>query len=331
MNPNALKPICTALLAVALLSTVFTCSGRAQGLDPRKSITQYSHDVWQAEDGLPQNSVAAIVQTWDGYIWLATQEGLARFDGVRFTVFDKKNTKEIGHSDIRALHESRDGSLWIGTGGGGLARLKDGRFTTYTTKEGLSGNIVRTLCEGRDGSLWIGTDGDGLSRLKDGTFTTYTTKQGLSSDRVVSLYEDRIGSLWIGTDGGGLSRLKDGKFTTYTTDEGLPVNMVWAICESRDGDLWIGTYGGGLLRMKDGKFVAYTTKEGLSHNIVVSLYEDREGSLWIGTAGGLNRLRDGRFSAYTAKEGSLAIGWFQSVKIGRGVSGLAQMVVGLTG
>lgn len=163
MNPNALKPICTALLAVAFLSTVFTCSGRAQGLDPRKSITQYSHDVWQAEDGLPQNSVAAIVQTRDGYIWLATQEGLARFDGVRFTVFGKKNTKEIGHSDIRALHEGRDGSLWIGTGGGGLARLKDGRFTAYTTKEGLSGNIVRSLCEGRDGSLWIGTDGDGLS------------------------------------------------------------------------------------------------------------------------------------------------------------------------
>ncbi len=134
----------------------------ALALDPQKAITQYVHDTWQIEDGLPQNSVLAIVQTRDGYLWLGTQEGLVRFDGVRFEVFDKTNTKEIQDNDILALHEDREGSLWIGTFGGGLNRFKDGRFTAYTPKEGLSNNRVRSIYEDREGSLWIGTIGGGL-------------------------------------------------------------------------------------------------------------------------------------------------------------------------
>jgi ligand-binding sensor domain-containing protein len=120
------------LIFISLVA-VFLWSGvgwqeAALAQDHQKAITQYRHEVWQIEQGLPQNSVQAIRQTRDGYLWLGTQEGLARFDGVRFTVFEKRNTPEFKHNNVHSLVEGRDGSLWIGTNGG-LLRLKDGKFT----------------------------------------------------------------------------------------------------------------------------------------------------------------------------------------------------------
>lgn len=261
------------------------------------------HDVWTTDNGLPQDTIWSIVQTRDGYLWLGTEGGLVRFDGVRFMVFDKENTPEIKSSSIYALLEDREGSLWIGTSSGGLSRLKDGKFSSYTTKDGLSSDIVECLYGDRDGSLWIGTSA-GLNHLRDGRVTSYTTKNGLSNDIVRSLYQDREGSLWIGTSGGGLNRLKDGKFTAYTTKDGLSNGIVNSILQDREGLLWIGTADGGLNRLKDGKFTVYTTKEGLSNVNVRALYQDLQGSLWIGTwGGGLDRFQDGKFAAYTTKDG----------------------------
>ena len=288
---------CLSLLVFAL-----SFFSSAHALDPDKAITQYVHDVWQTEQGLPQNSVHAIVQTRDGYLWLATEEGLVRFDGVRFVVFDKTNTKEMRSNYLQSLFQDRNGNLWIGADGG-LNRFRDGKFTSYTTKEGLLNDTVHTLYEDREGNLWIGTNG-GLSRFRDGKFVSYTTREGLSTDLVRSLYGDREGNLWIGTRGGGLSRFKDGRFTTYTSKEGLSNDIVHSLFEDREGNLWIGTEGGGLNRFKDGKFTNYTTKEGLSNDSVWSIYEDRERNLWIGTeGGGLNRLKDGKLTSYATREG----------------------------
>jgi ligand-binding sensor domain-containing protein/signal transduction histidine kinase len=291
-----------ALLAATLLPSAIGLTGSALALDPPKAITQYTRTVWQMEDGLPQNAIRAIAQTRDGYIWLGTEEGVVRFDGVRFTVFDKANTDALKNNYVFALYEDREGSLWVGTDGGGLTRLKDERFTTLTTTDGLVNATVMSISEGRDGSLWVGTGG-GLSRFKDGRFTTYTTKEGLAHDSVYSVCEGRDGSLWVGT-ANGLGRFKDGRFTTYTRKEGLPHNVVRAIYEDGEGNLWIGTFGGGLARLKDGKFTAYTKRHGLSNDKIWSIYEDRQKNLWIGTdSGGLNRFRDGEFATYTTKEG----------------------------
>src|SRR5437016_3786198 len=100
----------------------------AHALDPAKRITQYTLDVWQTRQGLPQNSVQSIIQTRDGYVWFGTQEGLVRFDGVSFKVFDKTNTEEITLNDIGYLTEDREGNLWIGSDGGGLMRYREGVF-----------------------------------------------------------------------------------------------------------------------------------------------------------------------------------------------------------
>ncbi|HXJ97125.1 MAG TPA: two-component regulator propeller domain-containing protein [Terriglobia bacterium] len=287
-----------ALIAAVLLGAV---SGRA-GLDPQKAITQYVHDAWGTESGLPQDSVLALAQTPDNYLWLGTEEGLVRFDGVRFSVFDKNNTPEIGSNLIQALLVDHEGSLWIGSGGGGLVQYKDGRFKAYTTRQGLSNDSVLSLYEDAQSVLWIGTDGGGLDYLKAGRFHSYTSKEGLLSGAVFALAGDHQGRLWIGTHN-GLNLMKDGHVTSFTTANGLPSNYVRSLYAGTQDTLWIGTNGGGLARLQDGRISVYTTRDGLASNDVLAAYEDADGSLWLGTAGGLNRFRGGQFTAYNSKVG----------------------------
>ena len=151
-------------LACASLFCWLCLSVTAFALDSAGVITQYIHDTWQTDQGLPQNSVVAIVQTRDGYLWLATQEGLVRFDGIRFTVFDKRSNPEITENNIQALLEDHAGNLWFGTEGGGLGRFKDGSVSMFTSKDGLADGIVDAIFEDRKGTLWVGTLG-GLSRF----------------------------------------------------------------------------------------------------------------------------------------------------------------------
>ncbi|HSD65155.1 MAG TPA: two-component regulator propeller domain-containing protein [Vicinamibacteria bacterium] len=275
----------------------------ASALDPHRALTQYGHDVWRTAEGLPQNAVLSVLQSRDGYLWLGTTAGLVRFDGVRFTVFDKTNTEAIGHNQISALFEDRDGSLWIGTFGGGLARRQDGRFTAYTTRDGLSHDVVKAITQAGDGALWVATLAHGINRFEGGRFTVYTTRNGLPHDDVFAVAPSRDGGIWIGT-AGGLAHFHDGTFTTYTTRDGLPSNRILSVYEDRKGSLWAGTRDGGLARLRDGTFSVYTVADGLPSNAVSSIFEDRAGALWLATKDrALARLYDGRFSAYTTKEG----------------------------
>jgi signal transduction histidine kinase/ligand-binding sensor domain-containing protein/CheY-like chemotaxis protein len=325
--------------ALALCVVGLAPASDSLALDPRLAVTQYRQDVWT--EGLPQFSIHHITQTPDGYLWLATQAGLARFNGQRFTVFDNRNTPELLTNTIWALRADRAGSLWIGTVTGGVVRYRDGRFTRFGTQDGLASDIVYTLEEDRagdiwigtseglsrfhegrftnlpglsrksvkglhldsQGRMWIGTDGDGLFCLKDGALTHYTTRDGLSSDRIRALYADRKGRVWIGTDERGLDVLENGVFTRREP-QGLARDTIRNILEDSDGNLWVGTFGGGLERFNGDRVEHYGTAQGLPSDIVFALYEDREGSLWIGTVGGgLARLRDTKLQPLTRREG----------------------------
>ncbi|MBX7223692.1 MAG: response regulator [Blastocatellia bacterium] len=273
----------------------------ALALDPAKAITQYGHDVWQ--DGLPQTSVLAIAQTRDGYLWLGTHEGLVRFNGQTFTVFDKRNTPEITSNSIWTLFEDHTGALWCGTLSGGLVRYQAGRFTRFTTAEGLGSNFVYAVAEDRNGALWVGTS-SGLCRWQDGTWTTLTTRNGLSSNNIRALFCDSQGILWIGTHDGGLNRLHDGQIHSYTTTDGLPGLAVYSIAEDASHRIWFGVYGNGLGCFDQGGLRFFTTHDGLSSLLVWTIFFDRLGTLWIGTeGGGLNRYRNGVFSVYSTKDG----------------------------
>ncbi|MBK9966204.1 MAG: hypothetical protein IPP07_15405 [Holophagales bacterium] len=190
------------LLAMGLFSALLA-SFPAEALDPGKAITQYRHEIWKTREGLPQSSAEALVQTRDGYVWIGTQEGLARFDGARFVVFDKSTTPELRHNRILSLFEDRRGRLWIGTEGGGLTVREEGRFRTFGRADGLSADVVRALAEDAEGTLWIGTD-SGLQSRDERSFTTWGAADGVPG-AVRSLVVDPSGTLWAGT-GKGLIR-----------------------------------------------------------------------------------------------------------------------------
>ncbi len=287
-------------IAAALLAL---CAGAAWGLDPDKAVTQYSRRIWQIEQGLPQNSVNGIVQDRQGYLWLCTQEGLARFDGASFTVYDKLNTPAITNNNVRALLVGRDGTLWIGTNGG-LVSYRDGQFRAYTTKDGLAYDIVTALAEGPDGAVWIATYGGGLSRLLDGRFTTWTTRDGLAHNSLLSVLVDPDGTVWLGTNGAGVCRRRGGAFDRLDERQGLPNPIVYALLRDREGTLWAGTYGGGLAALRGDRFEAVTTRDGLSGDRVLSVFEDRDGNLWAGTfGGGVCRRARGRWATFSRAEG----------------------------
>ncbi|HWZ84958.1 MAG TPA: diguanylate cyclase, partial [Thermoanaerobaculia bacterium] len=243
--------------------------------------------------------------------------GLNRLKDGKFTAFTHK--EGLVNDRVRTIYEDRDGSIWLGTRGGGLSRYRGGVFATFGPKEGLSGDFVRSVYEDGAGRLWVGTWGDGLDVLEGGRFRAFHARDGLPSEIVRCLYRDRAGTLWIGTDSGGLVSERGGKFTVYGTRDGLSGATVLAILEDRDGNLWLGTEGGGLDRFSHGKFTVFTPKNGLSDDTVLALYEDADGCLWIGTdGGGLNRLKDGKFTRFTRKQGLFDDVQYAILEDGRG-------------
>jgi ligand-binding sensor domain-containing protein len=250
---------------------------------------KYIARSWQTEDGLPHNYIFAVAQTRDGYLWVGTRDGLARFDGVRFTPVDWGPIKGLGNG---SLCEARDGSLWIGLEGNGLLRWKEPSLLHYNRTNGLGGNFVRAICEGKDGSMWIATRG-GLSRYRDGEFHTFTREDGLAGTLVEALCEDGEGNLWVGTSE-GLNCFKDGAvIATLTTKDGLPGNSVMSLCADHKGNLWIGTSEGLVLRSGGKVQTVYNEANGLTERFIRTLYEDRHSNLWIGTYGGLYRAASG--------------------------------------
>ncbi len=291
-----------AVLPVLLSFVSLLDSGTANALDASKSIKQYSHQVWQAREGLPQNSIHAMIQTRDGYLWLGTQEGLVRFDGVQFAIFDRSNSPWLRSNYVQALLEDRDGGLWVGTNGGGVTRWKDEAFFAATRNEGLAGDQVNCLFQDRNGSVWIGTT-TGLSRYVRRGFTEEGLPGSLRHSDIRAIGEDHHGGIWIGTGGGELLRYTDGHWIREQV-RGLGESPIRVFARDHDGNLWIGTEGGGLASWKDGNTNLFTVASGLSGGKILSILEDREGSLWIGTDGaGLSRLTGEKWTSYTKGEG----------------------------
>jgi len=327
-------------LLVSLGLCLMMSSEAAMALDPTKAITQYVHSSWRVEEGLPSNGVTKILETRDGYLWVGTQGGLARFDGVSFTTFDHTNTPSLRGDYIFDLAEDSQGTLWIATTNGGVGSLRDGRFDHLSTVESRGSHVLAT---DYDGSLWIGGY-DGLKHFKNGVLVkAYGPADGLSGNPIRALVVDRNKTLWIGSPG-GLNSLANGKMLTYSTQDGLPNKDVVAlgldengtlrvktqnsefvrwlndrfvpwhipdvagsavrdVIRDRDGNYWLASGTEGLFRVKETKIDQFTTIDGLTNDAVGHLYEDHDGNLWVGTLGGLERFRDGSFTTFAKAEG----------------------------
>jgi ligand-binding sensor domain-containing protein/two-component sensor histidine kinase len=248
----------------------------------------FSSRVWQVEEGLPHNVVQAILQTLDGYLWVGTREGLARFDGVHFSPVDLG--AERGAPSISSLCQSQDGSLWIGTDKDGLFRLLNNVLSRYGKAAGLPGDsIARVLSDGHSG-IWIATS-EGLAHWQDGHIRAVEAA-GLARSLLLSLCLDPDGALWVGSSR-RIQRLFNGDVSSYRTVNGNPLRGVSALCCDSDGMLWIGD-NGGLVSLNDKTLMSYPKGSGPS-GIVSALLRDHAGNLWVGTLGGLSRFDGSKY------------------------------------
>jgi ligand-binding sensor domain-containing protein len=328
---------------LAVLATLACLSpSAARPLDPTRSLSQYVHDRFTDRQGLPQNSVRAVMSSARGDLWIATDEGLARFDGTRFTVYDRRTAPALSSNQVACLAESPSGVLWIGTLEGGLYRLEAGRLEAAALPSPLPSPQVNALLDDGRGTLWIGTK-DGLARLSAGKLSTFGAAAGLPHAEiralallrdgrlavgtlegvavleggkvlpgppelrevvVTDIAEDRAGTLWFATEGRGLARqpAAAGPVSFLGDAEGVPAALR-AVHLDREGSLWLAG-ATGLLRLRGGHADRFAQRDGGESLRMLSVTEDREGNVWAGSeGGGLERLRDGDFVAVGREEG----------------------------
>ena len=282
-----------ALAAFFALILPFAAAAALFGSSPSEILRHYEHDSWRVRDGLPSDDVEAIVRTRDGYLWLGSDEGLVRFDGVRFARLEELSKTPARTGSVRSLLAGRDGSLWIGTHNGVLYRWIGGALSVYGPSRGF-GHGIRALCEGADGSLWVGTWGGGVFRLARGTSDSFTTANGLPANDVFAIRQGPDGSVWIAT-WAGLARWKAGALTSYAKRDGLPTDKVFSLGADPGGEPWIGAIGG-LARWRDGRLEAFGASEGAPNAAFTAMAVEPDGMLWIGTkGGGLIRFSHGVF------------------------------------
>ena len=270
------------VIVLIVANTFWAANATAQSMSRNDAFGRYQQLNWQERDGLPQNTVLAVAATRDGYLWVGTYEGAARFDGVRFTLFNPSNTAGIGNSLVTSLLERRDGNLWLATYGGGVSRLSGGRFTQYAMRDGLSSDFATCLFEDHAGTLWIGTDGGGVSALSGGRFVPSTIAQGLPSNLVRSIVDDGLGGLLVGTSR-GIARIAGGRVTAYEGRADVAHADISMLARTRDGSVWVAPLDGGLYRVDSQGVTAFGPERGLPHARVESLYADEEGRMWVGT------------------------------------------------
>jgi len=323
-------------VAIVLGALLAWCPG-VFALDPSLAISQYAHTGWNVREGFSKGVIFTIAQGADGYLWLGTEFGLLRFDGVRNTAWQPPAGEHLPSNDIRSVRVARDGRLWIGTTAG-LASWQGGRLTHYPE---LDGQVIEALLEDRDGTIWVGAWAPTVGRLctiQSGRTQCYGQDGRLGSG-VTSLYEDSGGNLWAGgatgvwrwkpgspqlysipdatnrinaliEDAGGLliaqnsgiTRLKNGKAEAYPFPglEFKPRRLL----RDRDGGLWIGaSIDHGLLHRHQGRTDRFTQSDGLSGGAISSLFEDREGNIWVATVDGLDRFRNFAVPTISVKEG----------------------------
>jgi signal transduction histidine kinase/ligand-binding sensor domain-containing protein len=230
----------------------------------------------------------------DGSLWAASNQ-LVHVQGGHATPV---RFPELGDARVRNVLRSYDGSLWVGTDGGGAYHLLSPGVQHFTTQNGLVNNFVRAFLESKDGTLWIGTD-NGVSHLDKGGIHNFTAQNGLVYNSIRSLLEDRDGTIWIGTEH-GLSLYRNGGFYYDAMTAALRDEKVWALHQDMNGGIWIGTRAHGLYRYRDGKLSHYTTANGLVSDSIYSILEDKQGHFWCSGPSGVMLANRAELDAQTS-------------------------------
>ena len=253
-----------------------------------ESISDFQIVSWTTEDGLPQNSVNDIIQTRDGYIWLATYGGLVRFDGLTFKTFHIGNTRGLESNRLKTLLESNSGGLWIGHDNGGVSVFNDGVFETPHALDSLNHEFVEDFCDDASGNVWIGT-GKGLYKFDGTGIKRFDKTNGLPTNDVVKLFYNPEGGIYVTTGGHGLN---NPSLSAISNDSvrilsRYPRSPYFNILDLNSrGELWLA-YKNRLELYKDGQIervIRYTHHE---NNKIQCFYIDKERNFWLGSNKGL--------------------------------------------
>jgi ligand-binding sensor domain-containing protein len=312
----------------------------ALALNPALDITQYAHQSWKVREGFTKGPIFDVAQTPDGYLWLATEFGLLRFDGVNKPVpWEPPRNQPLPSTNIRKLFAAPDGTLWISTSNG-LASWNNGKLTQYPE---VSGFLIGRATQDHAGSIWAAarTDTNGrLCEIRNGKANCYG--EDVLGPGAFSVHEDRTGNLWVGVNN-GLWRWKPGppqfysvpkqpaSIQTILDDEDgtllfptpgalkrlangtvemaypfpIPLRGTSAnpLLHDRNGALWTGTYGAGVVHFHQGRTDVFSQSDGLTGDVALSLFEDQEGNIWVATTNGLDRFRELPVVTYTTRQG----------------------------
>lgn len=334
-----MKPPRRKIAAVAL-GFLLACCPFTFALDPSLDVNQYAHMAWKVREGFSKSEINAIAQTPDGYIWLGTDFGLLRFDGVRRVDWQPPQDQHLPSNTIQSLLVARDGTLWIGTVKG-LASWKDGKLSEYAE---LAGQVIYAMLQDHEGTIWVGGVGvpppGRLCAIQNGKVRC-SGEDGSLGTGVLKLYEDTSGNLLVATDTGlwrwkpgnaqfypltakaggylglaensdgailistskGISRFSEGKIEAYPVP-GRPQQFnARKLLRDRDGALWIATLDRGILHVHGGRTDVFASSDGLSGDMVNDFFEDREGNIWVATGNGLDRFRGFAVTTFTRKQG----------------------------
>lgn len=304
-------------------------------------MSQYLRERWGAERGFPGGPVYAITQTADGYLWIGTEKGLIRFDGLNFNLIQHTNTQSPYAGPVLGLMADAEGNLWIRLRSPSILRYRDGKFENVLPDLEYEERGVTAMCRGTNGEALFSALINGTLRYSGGRFVTLTPRVNLPNFLVISMAETPDGSIWMGTRDAGLFRLNGGQSSAIT--EGLPDRKINCLLPSGDRELWVGTDNGvvrwngteltksgvppslnhtqaltmirdresniwigttsqGLLRVNNSGVASFEGRDHRSGGAVTTLFEDREGNLWAGNAQGIERLRDSVFTTYSTSE-----------------------------
>jgi len=324
------------------IATAFSDFVPAEGSGAGGS-SPFTFRSWQREQGLPENYVRTLAQTHDGYIWVGTDEGVSRFDGVSFFSLGPEEGFQGGA--VQVLCAGTGGALWIGSVGGGLSCWQDGKLRKFRLGDASPSELITALAEDGTGRLWVGTQ-SGLVWWQNGALASVNAAEAFSGKRVSALFCDRNGTMWVGVAGAGVFSYHAGKFVqlrdarlngllqdprSLLVDQqeriwigagdavvlcldagrwrrfGMPRHLathsISAFAEAPDGTVWAGSAGEGLFEFKSGRLVPVNASSGLQDNLIEALLVDREGKLWVGSHGGLNRVSLKKVSGLTHNEG----------------------------
>jgi signal transduction histidine kinase/ligand-binding sensor domain-containing protein len=318
-----------------MLKCWLLCLLVVSGTSTAQDLRYLSHQAWGTEEGLPQSSVHAIAQTPDGYLWVATEGGLARFDGVGFKVYGRKNEAAFASDDLCCMKVQADGSLLIGTADGTVRQVGDrfervadplvepsqGSVPEWAAKAIGSAARIQTVLIDREGFAWVGTR-NGLQVVEPTTGTTQEVAS-LKGDSVLALFEDAEGNHWVGTETSGLHVLRRLKFRS---EAGLANLAITSVVQASDGAMWVGTRDDGVRRVWHGVVSEPVSAQKLTSAVVLSLAPAADGAVWVGTPDGLNRVSpSGMVSKITSADGlpddyvrALATGFDGEVWVGTG-------------